>query len=204
MTTITAGEPTLDFTATFAMFYGGLIQLLAGMWEMWKNNTFAATAFSSYGANVLAVLGPCDAAPCMRTHAHAETWCTAGAQVASGWAGPCSTSCARCGPAPASNCRARPHHAVLACTSLLWKRSTVIQACVDAQANVWTGQSSSTPLAKPYNTTTTDEMMLSLCVRHASNLNTCCSRAQWFSMHGKGSDIGGGDANMCSVPGGAS
>lgn len=28
---------------------GGLIQLLAGMWEMWKNNTFAATAFSSYG-----------------------------------------------------------------------------------------------------------------------------------------------------------
>ena len=49
VTTITAGEPTLDFTATFAMFYGGLIQLLAGMWEMWKNNTFAATAFSSYG-----------------------------------------------------------------------------------------------------------------------------------------------------------
>ena len=28
---------------------GGLIQLLAGMWEMWKANTFAATAFSSYG-----------------------------------------------------------------------------------------------------------------------------------------------------------
>ncbi|CAL8467440.1 g6978 [Coccomyxa elongata] len=49
VTTITAGQPTIDFTACFAMFYGGLIQLLAGMWEMWKNNTFAATAFSSYG-----------------------------------------------------------------------------------------------------------------------------------------------------------
>ena len=28
---------------------GGLVQLLAGMWEMWKGNTFGATAFSSYG-----------------------------------------------------------------------------------------------------------------------------------------------------------
>jgi succinate-acetate transporter protein len=59
VTTITAGEPTLDFTATFAMFYGGLIQLLAGMWEMWKNNTFAATAFSSYGAQLRRSWAPC-------------------------------------------------------------------------------------------------------------------------------------------------
>lgn len=33
-----------------ALFYGGLIQLLAGMWEFKKGNTFGATAFASYGA----------------------------------------------------------------------------------------------------------------------------------------------------------
>ncbi|GJP63550.1 hypothetical protein CLOP_g20614 [Closterium sp. NIES-67] len=33
-----------------AFFYGGLAQLLAGMWEFKKNNTFGATAFSTYGA----------------------------------------------------------------------------------------------------------------------------------------------------------
>jgi succinate-acetate transporter protein len=33
-----------------ALFYGGLIQLLAGMWEFRKANTFGALAFSSYGA----------------------------------------------------------------------------------------------------------------------------------------------------------
>jgi succinate-acetate transporter protein len=32
-----------------ALFYGGLIQLLAGMWEFRKGNTFGATAFASYG-----------------------------------------------------------------------------------------------------------------------------------------------------------
>ncbi|KAJ2781835.1 hypothetical protein H4R18_002644 [Coemansia javaensis] len=32
-----------------AFFYGGLCQLLAGMWEFVQNNTFGATAFSSYG-----------------------------------------------------------------------------------------------------------------------------------------------------------
>ncbi|KAG9287090.1 hypothetical protein G9A89_000984 [Geosiphon pyriformis] len=32
-----------------ALFYGGLIQLLAGMWEFKKGNTFGSTAFSSYG-----------------------------------------------------------------------------------------------------------------------------------------------------------
>ncbi|KAJ1941809.1 hypothetical protein FBU59_003390 [Linderina macrospora] len=32
-----------------AFFYGGLCQLLAGMWEFASNNTFGATAFSSYG-----------------------------------------------------------------------------------------------------------------------------------------------------------
>jgi uncharacterized protein len=38
-----------------ALFYGGFTQLLAGMWEFKKNNTFGATAFSSYGAFWLAL-----------------------------------------------------------------------------------------------------------------------------------------------------
>jgi uncharacterized protein len=33
-----------------AFFYGGLAQLLAGMWEFKTGNTFGATAFTSYGA----------------------------------------------------------------------------------------------------------------------------------------------------------
>lgn len=33
-----------------ALFYGGLAQLCAGMWEFRRDNTFGATAFSSYGA----------------------------------------------------------------------------------------------------------------------------------------------------------
>jgi len=33
----------------YALAYGGLIQLLAGMWEFRRNNTFGAVAFSSYG-----------------------------------------------------------------------------------------------------------------------------------------------------------
>jgi succinate-acetate transporter protein len=33
-----------------ALFYGGLAQLLAGMWEFTKGNTFGALAFTSYGA----------------------------------------------------------------------------------------------------------------------------------------------------------
>jgi uncharacterized protein len=37
-----------------ALFYGGLVQLLAGMWEFRKANTFGALAFSSYGAFWLA------------------------------------------------------------------------------------------------------------------------------------------------------
>ena len=35
---------------TLALFYGGTAQMLAGMWEFKKNNTFGATAFTSYGA----------------------------------------------------------------------------------------------------------------------------------------------------------
>ncbi|WP_408956516.1 acetate uptake transporter [Natroniella sp. ANB-PHB2] len=33
-----------------ALFYGGLAQFLAGMWEFKIGNTFGATAFTSYGA----------------------------------------------------------------------------------------------------------------------------------------------------------
>lgn len=33
-----------------ALFYGGFAQILAGMWEFKKNNTFGAVAFTSYGA----------------------------------------------------------------------------------------------------------------------------------------------------------
>jgi len=35
---------------TLALAYGGLAQLLAGMWEFKAGNTFGAAAFSSYGA----------------------------------------------------------------------------------------------------------------------------------------------------------
>src|SRR5947209_5005099 len=37
-----------------ALFYGGLAQLLAGMWEFKKANTFGATAFGTFGAFWLA------------------------------------------------------------------------------------------------------------------------------------------------------
>ncbi|WP_269854777.1 acetate uptake transporter [Streptomyces sp. RPT161] len=40
-----------------ALFYGGLAQLLAGMWEFRKGNTFGATAFSSFGAFWLSFAG---------------------------------------------------------------------------------------------------------------------------------------------------
>lgn len=40
-----------------ALFYGGFAQVLAGMWEFKKNNTFGATAFTSYGAFWLSFAG---------------------------------------------------------------------------------------------------------------------------------------------------
>ena len=33
-----------------ALLYGGIAQLLAGMWEFRNDNTFGAVAFTSYGA----------------------------------------------------------------------------------------------------------------------------------------------------------
>jgi uncharacterized protein len=41
------GEPIVF---GLALAYGGIAQLLAGMWEFRTGNTFGATAFSSYGA----------------------------------------------------------------------------------------------------------------------------------------------------------
>jgi succinate-acetate transporter protein len=40
-----------------ALFYGGFSQLLAGMWEFKKANTFGALAFTSYGAFWLSFAG---------------------------------------------------------------------------------------------------------------------------------------------------
>jgi uncharacterized protein len=39
-----------DAAVALALAYGGLAQLLAGMWEFRRRNTFGALAFSSYGA----------------------------------------------------------------------------------------------------------------------------------------------------------
>ncbi|KAH3668512.1 hypothetical protein OGAPHI_002266 [Ogataea philodendri] len=43
------GVKTPNVVIGVAIFYGGLIQLLAGMWEMSVQNTFGAMALSSYG-----------------------------------------------------------------------------------------------------------------------------------------------------------
>lgn len=40
----------VDGVVALALFYGGIAQLLAGMWEFVRGNTFGALAFSSYGA----------------------------------------------------------------------------------------------------------------------------------------------------------
>jgi len=40
---------------SLAFFYGGITQLLAGMWEFVRKNTFGALAFSSFGAFWLAL-----------------------------------------------------------------------------------------------------------------------------------------------------
>ncbi|KAL9095846.1 MAG: hypothetical protein Q9165_001843 [Trypethelium subeluteriae] len=47
MGTRNIAQPNIVVAAAFG--YGGLVQLLAGMWEMAVGNTFGATALSSYG-----------------------------------------------------------------------------------------------------------------------------------------------------------
>jgi succinate-acetate transporter protein len=44
------GNATEGVVLPLALFYGGLTQFLAGMWEFRRGNTFGATAFSSFGA----------------------------------------------------------------------------------------------------------------------------------------------------------
>jgi len=44
----------LSITVAVALFYGGIVQILAGMWEFRKDNTIAATLFSSYGGFLVA------------------------------------------------------------------------------------------------------------------------------------------------------
>ena len=39
----------LGVLVSSAIFFGGIVQLIAGMWEFRRNNTFAATLFSAYG-----------------------------------------------------------------------------------------------------------------------------------------------------------
>lgn len=41
---------SIGIVMPMAIAYGGLAQLLAGMWEFRRNNIFGATAFSSFGA----------------------------------------------------------------------------------------------------------------------------------------------------------
>ena len=38
-----------NIVASMALFHGGLVQLLGGLWEIYVGNVFAATAFCSYG-----------------------------------------------------------------------------------------------------------------------------------------------------------
>jgi len=46
----TRGIAVPNVVVGMAIFTGGLVQLLAGMWEFPRGNVFGATAFSSYGA----------------------------------------------------------------------------------------------------------------------------------------------------------
>jgi succinate-acetate transporter protein len=42
--------PGSDVWIGYALFYGGIAQFAAGMWEFVTKNTFGATAFTTYGA----------------------------------------------------------------------------------------------------------------------------------------------------------
>jgi len=58
LSTVNAGliaGPTTNIILSLALFYGGLAQFCAGMWEFKTGNTFGATAFTSYGAFWLTV-----------------------------------------------------------------------------------------------------------------------------------------------------
>ncbi|KAF7966176.1 hypothetical protein HWV62_39754 [Athelia sp. TMB] len=50
ITVSTHGVHTPNIVVGMALFTGGLVQLLAGMWEFPRGNVFGATFFASYGA----------------------------------------------------------------------------------------------------------------------------------------------------------
>ena len=47
---ILTGKGDIFVVVGLAVFYGGIAQFAAGMWEFRSGNTFGATAFTSYGA----------------------------------------------------------------------------------------------------------------------------------------------------------
>ena len=49
------GADAAKMVIGLALFYGGIVQVLAGMWEFRTGNTFGAAAFSSYGGFWLAL-----------------------------------------------------------------------------------------------------------------------------------------------------
>ena len=51
---IPSSTASLSIAVAAALFYGGIVQILAGMWEFKKDNTVAATIFSSYGGFLVA------------------------------------------------------------------------------------------------------------------------------------------------------
>lgn len=52
-----AGRTPLLAFFGYAIFYGGLAQFVAGMWEYRRNNVFAATAFATYGGFWMGLAG---------------------------------------------------------------------------------------------------------------------------------------------------
>ena len=48
------GGAGISLVVAAALFYGGIVQILAGMWEFRKDNTIAATIFSAYGGFLVA------------------------------------------------------------------------------------------------------------------------------------------------------
>src|SRR5215472_14228980 len=45
------GNATGESWLGYALAYGGIVQLLAGMWELRKRKVYGATAYSTYSAN---------------------------------------------------------------------------------------------------------------------------------------------------------
>jgi succinate-acetate transporter protein len=48
------GGSTIALAAMAAIIYGGIVQILAGMWEFRRDNTIAATLFTAYGGFLVA------------------------------------------------------------------------------------------------------------------------------------------------------